>query len=199
MSLTQNLTKRELEICKLIAKGRSSKQIAKLLFLSDGAVRNYISSIYEKTGVENRTQLAIKYIAEYASADTDVPSSYEGAHSSSPPDAQLRLVGLPGLPDAIPLSWQNQIFTIGRFDISVGHKQCDFEFGMSTKAVSRRHASIERTSHGFLITDLYSKAGTYVNGNRIPPGEPCSIQKGDLISFGCAGADYVFEGEYATQ
>ena len=79
MSINQILTRRELEICALIAKGMNSRQIAKLLFLSDGTVRNHITSIYEKTGAQNRTQLAVKYMAEYAQAETDVSDTFAGA------------------------------------------------------------------------------------------------------------------------
>jgi|GEM_PF-4164299 len=186
----QNLTKRELEICGLIAKGLSSGQIAKLLYISEGTVKNHITSIFEKTGVKNRTQLAAAYVAQCESAETDMtgsPAAYVQA------DENLRLVGLAGLPDTIPLIFTGPSFVIGRFDISVGRKQCDFEFAKSTKAVSRRHAAIERAEQGTVIIDLHSRAGVFVNGNRLTPGEPYPLNHGDRISFGNAGADYVFE------
>ncbi len=56
------LTPRELEIVKLIAEGLSNKNIGDTLFLSNGTVRNHISTILEKTGLEHRTQLAIHYL-----------------------------------------------------------------------------------------------------------------------------------------
>lgn len=56
------LTPRELEIVKLIAEGLSNKDIGDTLFLSNGTVRNHISTILEKTGLEHRTQLAIQYL-----------------------------------------------------------------------------------------------------------------------------------------
>lgn len=55
------LSEREKEIVALIASGLSNKQIAETLFLSNGTVRNYISLILEKTGLEHRTQIAVKY------------------------------------------------------------------------------------------------------------------------------------------
>ena len=193
MRFDQSLTKRELEICGMVAKGLSSAQIAKLLFLSEGTVKNYITSIYEKTGIRNRAELAAKYAREYAHVDTDISEPSGHTNPSVKPDAILRLVGLDGLPDVIPIVFEGRPFTIGRFDVSVGHKQRDFEFERSTKAVSRRHASVERTPHGCMLVDLNSSAGTFVNGNRIIPGEPCLIKQGDRVSFGTAGADYVFE------
>lgn len=53
---------RELEIVKLIAKGFSNREIAKELYISEGTVKNYISSILSKTGLEHRTQIAIYYL-----------------------------------------------------------------------------------------------------------------------------------------
>ncbi len=56
------LTERELEIVRLIADGLSNQQIASKLYLSNGTVRNYISLILEKTGLEHRTQIAVNYL-----------------------------------------------------------------------------------------------------------------------------------------
>ena len=56
------LTERELDIVKPIADGCSNAEIAEKLFLSNGTVRNYISVILEKTGLEHRTQIAVRYL-----------------------------------------------------------------------------------------------------------------------------------------
>lgn len=55
-------TEREREIMSLIAKGCSNKAISKQLFISEGTVANYITSILNKTGLEHRTQIAIFYL-----------------------------------------------------------------------------------------------------------------------------------------
>lgn len=55
-------TEREQDIMALIAKGYSNKSISKELFISEGTVANYITSILGKTGLEHRTQIAIYYI-----------------------------------------------------------------------------------------------------------------------------------------
>jgi DNA-binding NarL/FixJ family response regulator len=55
-------TDREVDIIRLIAKGLSNREIAKELFMSEGTVKNYISSILSKTGLEHRTQIAIYYL-----------------------------------------------------------------------------------------------------------------------------------------
>ena len=60
------LTARELEIVALIAEGLSNAQIAEKLFLADGTVRNHVSTILEKAGLEHRTQIAVKYFERVA-------------------------------------------------------------------------------------------------------------------------------------
>lgn len=56
------LTPREIEVVRLIADGLSNQQIAEELFLSNGTVRNHISTILEKTGLEHRTQIAVMWL-----------------------------------------------------------------------------------------------------------------------------------------
>lgn len=56
-----DLTEREIDVIKQVAEGLSNKEIAELLFLSEGTVRNYISTILEKLELRDRTQLAIFY------------------------------------------------------------------------------------------------------------------------------------------
>lgn len=55
-------TEREIEIMKLISKGLSNGEISKELFISEGTVKNYISTILNKTDLKHRTQIAIYYI-----------------------------------------------------------------------------------------------------------------------------------------
>lgn len=56
------LTKRELEICSLILKGYSNEQMAKALFISEGTLKNHITSIYDKTGLRSRTKFMAHFI-----------------------------------------------------------------------------------------------------------------------------------------
>ena len=55
------LSEREYEIIQMVADGLSNKEIAARLFLSEGTVRNYLSTILEKLSLRDRTQLAIFY------------------------------------------------------------------------------------------------------------------------------------------
>jgi DNA-binding NarL/FixJ family response regulator len=58
------MSDREVEIAFMLLDGFTNRQIASALKISDGTARNYISSIYLKLGVENRT-LAINKIKEF--------------------------------------------------------------------------------------------------------------------------------------
>jgi DNA-binding CsgD family transcriptional regulator len=48
-----------LEILRLLANGQSNTDIAAQLFLSEGTVRNYVSGLFAKLGVTDRTQAAV--------------------------------------------------------------------------------------------------------------------------------------------
>jgi two-component system, NarL family, response regulator LiaR len=57
--LISNLSEREREVLGLLASGLSNADIAQTLFLSEGTVKNYVSIIFSKLGVADRTQAAI--------------------------------------------------------------------------------------------------------------------------------------------
>ena len=59
-----DISEREQEIISLVAEGLSNKEISARLYLSEGTVRNYLSSILEKLGLRDRTQLAVFYYKE---------------------------------------------------------------------------------------------------------------------------------------
>lgn len=58
------LTAREFDILKLIASGKSNKEIALALSLTEGTVKGYVSAIFDKLGVADRTQAAL-YAVEH--------------------------------------------------------------------------------------------------------------------------------------
>jgi NarL family two-component system response regulator LiaR len=53
------LTEREVEVLKLLARGKANKQIASSLFVSEKTVKAHVSSILMKLGVQSRTQAAL--------------------------------------------------------------------------------------------------------------------------------------------
>jgi two-component system, NarL family, response regulator LiaR len=58
-SLAGLLSDREKEVLGLLGKGLTNSEIAARIFLSEGTVKNYVSSIFDKLQVQDRTQAAV--------------------------------------------------------------------------------------------------------------------------------------------
>ena len=58
-ALPEKLTPRELEVLRMLVKGYNNPDIARRLYLAPGTVRNYVSAIFQKLGVSDRTQAAV--------------------------------------------------------------------------------------------------------------------------------------------
>ena len=56
-----NINEKEQDIIEQVALGKSNREIAETLFLSEGTVRNYISTVLDKLSLRDRTQLAVFY------------------------------------------------------------------------------------------------------------------------------------------
>lgn len=54
-----DFTEREQEIAALLVEGLTNRQIADRLYISEGTVKNYISTIYDKTGIHDRVKLVV--------------------------------------------------------------------------------------------------------------------------------------------
>ncbi|MBV9489585.1 MAG: FHA domain-containing protein [Verrucomicrobia bacterium] len=89
---------------------------------------------------------------------------------------QMRVNGK--VANAVPLG---PPLTIGR--------SADAQVQLSDVAISRQHARIERGSHGFRITDLHSKAGSFVNGRRFDEHD---LVIGDQVQVG--PFTFIFDG-----
>jgi DNA-binding NarL/FixJ family response regulator len=63
-----NLSQQEKHVLLLVSEGRTNREIAKALFLGEGTVRNYVSSILSKLGVSNRAEAAA-YAVEHSLKD----------------------------------------------------------------------------------------------------------------------------------
>ena len=55
----KDLTERELDVLRLIAQGRSNREIALTLHLTEGTVKGYVSTVLDKLQVDDRTQAAL--------------------------------------------------------------------------------------------------------------------------------------------
>ncbi|MBO8125723.1 MAG: response regulator transcription factor [Firmicutes bacterium] len=59
-----DLSPREKEVLNLVALGMGNEEIGKLLFISPKTVKNYVTRVRRKLGLENRTQVALYAIRE---------------------------------------------------------------------------------------------------------------------------------------
>jgi len=59
-----NISGRECDVIKLIVEGKSNKEIENMLNISINTVKNHIYNVYQKLGVNSRSQL-IRFISEY--------------------------------------------------------------------------------------------------------------------------------------
>jgi two-component system, NarL family, response regulator LiaR len=59
-TIVESLSEREQDVLKRLARGFTNAEIAQQLFLSEGTVKNYVSAIFSKLDVADRTQAAIK-------------------------------------------------------------------------------------------------------------------------------------------
>jgi DNA-binding NarL/FixJ family response regulator len=58
--LIDTLSDRELEVLQQLTSGKSNRQIAATLYITEGTVKNHMTSILGKLGVSDRTQAALK-------------------------------------------------------------------------------------------------------------------------------------------
>ena len=82
--------------------------------------------------------------------------------------------------------------TVGRRDPVTGIQPSVDLTGLDQeRSVSRRHAKLERRGRRlYLVEDLGTTNGTFVNGERIAPGEPVEVATGDLLRFGLVELAY---------
>ena len=68
---TEILSEREREVLSLVAAGKTNKEIAAELTISENTARNHVSRIMEKLGVSTRTKAATWWVQHGTVADTD--------------------------------------------------------------------------------------------------------------------------------
>jgi len=74
------MTKRELEIVKLVCLGLNNEQIALSLKIKHGTVKTHVRNIYRKTWVNNKVSMLLKFLSEVNQLD----SSHHASESNLP-------------------------------------------------------------------------------------------------------------------
>jgi len=75
------------------------------------------------------------------------------------------------------------VFELDRRLLVVGRDEAN-DIRLDDASVSRRHALLEQGPDGVRLTDLGSTTGTKINGARLTPDLPSTLQPGDFVSFG---------------
>ena len=71
-SATHTLSEKDIEILRYVAAGMSNKEIAEQLSYSEKTVKNYLSLIFQKLGLRDRTQAAIFALRHGFLPDEDI-------------------------------------------------------------------------------------------------------------------------------
>ncbi|UCH61424.1 MAG: response regulator transcription factor, partial [Anaerolineales bacterium] len=72
IAASNNLTKREMEVLRLLAEGLSNRELAEALTISEKTVKKHVSSILGKLNLADRTQAAI-YAYKNGLVSNDIP------------------------------------------------------------------------------------------------------------------------------
>ena len=70
---------------------------------------------------------------------------------------------------------------------------------LSEPIISRRHTQISREAEGYMLTDLDSSDGTYINGRKLQPRTPRLLANGDTINIGSFELQFCIKTEVPTQ
>ncbi len=71
------LTFRQQQIAELIGQGKCNKEIAYTLHLTEGTIKEYVHHLFRKTGVTNRTELALQLVRKDVERLTARLAAYE--------------------------------------------------------------------------------------------------------------------------
>lgn len=91
-------------------------------------------------------------------------------------------------PSGQTYTMQDDVVNIGRADVAQNwHPELDvipYGGGAPDLGVSRHQARLERQDSGFVVVDMGSTNGTYLNGHAAPYNQPVHLNDGDTLSFG---------------
>ncbi|NLF72534.1 MAG: SpoIIE family protein phosphatase [Candidatus Anammoximicrobium sp.] len=103
----------------------------------------------------------------------------------------LRLVKGPGAPREFTLDASD--VSRDSFSVLIGRDERVCSIHLSHPCVSRRHARVAADDLGFALADEESKAGTFLNGQRLKPRAACALRHRDRIEI--CGYTFVYQDE----
>jgi CRP-like cAMP-binding protein len=109
----------------------------------------------------------------------------ERAGQAAPIEADVPAAVFIHLASSTRFPLEGSDFGIGRASKAAGIvPEVDLTALDPEKTLSRRHARLRRTPDGYLLKEEEGRNGTFVNGNRIGPGQEVRLEEGDRIRFG---------------
>lgn len=72
------LSPRQVKMARLVAEGMKNKEIAPEIGTTENVVKNYLRKIYDLTGMSNRTELALWYIAHCETPESEKVKEVRG-------------------------------------------------------------------------------------------------------------------------
>jgi CheY-like chemotaxis protein len=135
-----------------------------------------------------RTVAALVYNAE-AAHPTLVTKRLDSTASLQPvsvaPRSDTLILFVEGHHEPLSLTVQTAVILGRQTDGSPAFGVLDLEpYGAFEKGVSRTHARVKRQGNTFLVDDLGSANGTFINGHSLPQGEARQISSGDELRLG---------------
>jgi serine/threonine protein kinase len=157
------------------------------------------SDVPEEVGQVILKSLAKKRGERYAKV-SDLVNAFKKAWSPNTTQEDISSTTMESLGIAALFAENGQSFAVAQETVVLGRnsaaKNILNDIDLSNldvkKIISRRHAKIERENNEFVLHDLESRNGTFVNGNRLSPSEPHTLVSGDVIEFGSGGVKLTF-------
>jgi pSer/pThr/pTyr-binding forkhead associated (FHA) protein len=126
--------------------------------------------------------------AQEQEAGTQQPAKQEAGQPEPDHTVVLGLI----FPDGASYTVTNDATNIGRSDVAQNwHPELDlipFGGGAPDLGVSRHQALIQRQDNGYVLIDVGSTNGTFVNGKALAYNKPVELHDGDAIAFGAFNA-----------
>lgn len=156
----KRLSKREKQILPLIAEGSSNREIANLLELGEGTVKNYVSSLIAKLGVKNRMQVAHLFEQHGRTLER----LHEWVDPGEKEEASYRLACEGGVQDGTVIAFKEHF---GSWPDSSQMRVHEVKYTPETGAISIVY---EDSLHGRFVTEIWQGC-EYVGAGELWEGD----------------------------